>query len=89
MEDALVLYENEALFQQIWNSASDAMALSDPEGIVLAANPAYLRLYGYKLEEAIGRSFAIIFPEEIREWAVEQYKAVFSSAVTPPPTNPL
>ena len=31
------LHENEALFQQIWENASDALALSDPEGIVLAA----------------------------------------------------
>ena len=77
------LHENEALFQQIWENASDAMALSDPEGIVLAANPAYLRLYGYKLEEVIGHSFAIIFPEERRASAVEQYKVVFSSVVTP------
>jgi PAS domain S-box-containing protein len=77
------LHENEALFLQIWDSVSDAMALSDAEGIVLATNPAYLRLYGYKLEEVIGKSFAIIFPEASREWAVEEYKVVFSSEVTP------
>ena len=78
------LHENEALFLQIWDSVSDALALSDPEGIVLAANPAYLRLYGYELEDVLGNSFAIIFPAESREWAVEQYKALFSSEVTPP-----
>ena len=77
------LHANEALLQQIWESASDAMALSDAEGVVLAANPAYLRLYGYKLEEVIGKSFAIIFPEARREWAEEQYKLIFSSEVTP------
>jgi two-component system, LuxR family, sensor kinase FixL len=78
-----VLHENEALFQQIWENASDALALSDAEGIVLAANPAYLRLYGYKLEEVIGNSFAIVFPEARRAWAVEEYKVTFSSEVTP------
>src|SRR5687768_3518088 len=77
------LHENETLFQQIWENASDAMALSDPEGIVLAANPAYLRLYGYKLEEVIGNSFAIIFSEASRASAVAQYKEVFASVVTP------
>jgi two-component system, chemotaxis family, CheB/CheR fusion protein len=80
MVHALHEYE---IFEQVWHNTSDAMALSDAEGIVLAANPAYLRLYGFTLDEVIGKSFAIIFPEAVRESAVEQYKVVFSSAVTP------
>ncbi|MBK9603045.1 MAG: PAS domain S-box protein [Anaerolineales bacterium] len=71
-------------FSQVWEATSDAMALSDPEGIVLAANPAYLDLYGYKLEQVVGRSFAAIFPEDIQAQAVEQYKTVFASEVIPP-----
>ena len=76
--------ESEERFSQVWEVTSDAMVLTDPEGIVFAANPASLNLYGYTLEEAIGRSFAIIFPEEIREEAVEQYKLVFAGEVVPP-----
>lgn len=33
--------------QLLWEHTSDAMALSDETGLVLAANPAYYRLYGY------------------------------------------
>lgn len=51
---------------QIWETTADAMVLSDPNGIVLDANPAYLRLYGYTLAQIQGQSFAIIFPEELR-----------------------
>ncbi|MCC6457036.1 MAG: PAS domain S-box protein [Caldilineaceae bacterium] len=76
---------SEAYFLQIWEAATDAMALSDPEGIVLDVNPAYLRLYGYTLEQVVGQNFAIVFPEEMREWAVEQYKVVFAGEGTPPP----
>jgi PAS domain S-box-containing protein len=79
------LRASEAYFLQIWEATADAMALSDPEGIVLDVNPAYLRLYGYTLEQVIGQSFAIIFPEEAREWAVEQYRVVFASEDTPEP----
>lgn len=71
------------LFQQVWEITSDAMALSDADGIVLAANPAYLSLYGYRQEEVIGNSFAIIFPQAVREQAIAQYKAVFASEAAP------
>ena len=55
------------------------MALSDADGIVFAANPAYLQLYEYKPEEVIGHSFSIIFPAAARPQVIEQYKAVFAA----------
>ena len=48
------------------------------EGIVVAANPGYYRLYGYTPEEVIGHSYAIIFPEEEREVAMRNYKETFT-----------
>ena len=42
------------------------MVLSDAHGIVLAANPAYFRLYGYGHDAVVGHSFAIIFPRAAR-----------------------
>src|SRR5437764_12111393 len=71
------LRESEERFRAIWESASDAMALSDPDGIVLLANPAYYELYGYTADEVIGRSFAIIFPPAARGGAVEHYRSGF------------
>ena len=59
------------------------MALSDPDGIVLAVNPAYCALYGLTSEQVVGHSFAVIFPEEARESAEAQYRAIFA-APTPP-----
>jgi PAS domain S-box-containing protein len=56
------------------------MALSDAAGIVQAANPAYIRLYGYTADEVIGHSFAIVFPPEQREWAMVQYQAIFHTS---------
>jgi PAS domain S-box-containing protein len=73
------LRESNERFRQVWETSSDALALSDSEGIVLSANPAYFHLYGYTAEQVIGNSFAIIFPEENRAGAVEQYKLVFDS----------
>ncbi|HEX8218282.1 MAG TPA: PAS domain S-box protein [Chloroflexia bacterium] len=62
----------------IWEFAADAMVLSDLEGTVIAANPAYCRLYGYSQEEIVGQSFAVIFPEELRAWAKQGYKETFA-----------
>src|SRR5215212_1675698 len=76
--------EVEERFRRVWEATSDAMALSDPEGIMLACNPAYLDLYGYPREQVIGRSFVTIFPEENRELAVDQYKTIFASEGLPP-----
>ena len=42
------------------------MALSDAEGIVVAANPGYYRLYGYRPEECIGQSYAVLFRRKTR-----------------------
>ena len=66
-----------ATFTAVWEASADAMALSDAEGIVLAANPAYCRLYGYAPEEIIGRSFTLVYPEAERAEAEARYRAIF------------
>ena len=70
--------------EAVWEITSDAMVLSDPNGIVITANPAYSRLYEYHLEEVIGHTFAVIFPETERIRAQQQYLDVFANPVIPP-----
>ena len=77
------LRESEERFRTVWDISVDALALSDPEGTVLAANAAYLQLYDYPEEAVIGKSFAIIFPEDKRQWAIEQYRLIFASPHVP------
>lgn len=77
------LRESEARFRAVWEATSDAMALSDPEGTVLAANPAYLELYGYSEDEVVGRGFNVIFPEEMRAVTRDQYRDVFDDPLAP------
>ena len=78
------LRENEERLRQVWEVTSDAMCLSDVNGIILAANPSYFRMYGYTAEQVIGKSFEIIFPQAEQEQALEQYKSVFQSETIPP-----
>ena len=80
----LELRASEARLRAIWESASDAMVLSDAQGVVLTANPAYCELYGYSPEQLIGHSFTIIFPPDQRAAAVEQYGEIIrGDAVLP------
>lgn len=78
------LQKEMARFQAVWQSASEAMALSDENGIVLEINPAYETLYGYTRDEVVGHNFAIIFPEEVREWANAEYQKTFANPDIPP-----
>lgn len=66
-----------SLLAAIWESSGQAMAISDPDGIVLAANHTYYELYGFAPDQVLGQSFAIIFPEAQRLWAVETYRQIF------------
>jgi PAS domain S-box-containing protein/putative nucleotidyltransferase with HDIG domain len=78
------LAESEERLRLVWESTTDAMAISDAEGIMVDVNPAALRLFGYSREQIIGHSMNENVPEEARNAAIEQYKAVFASDVIPP-----
>lgn len=54
---------------------------------MLAANQAYLRLYGFSAPQVIGHSFAIIFPENQRPQAIKSYKTVFAADPDTPPVS--
>jgi PAS domain S-box-containing protein len=73
------LRESAERFRAVWDSASDAMALSDPQGMVVAANPAYYRLFRYTPEQVIGQNFSLIFPEAQRAEAAASYLSVFAA----------
>lgn len=66
-----------AMFTAVWETANDAMALSDDKGIVFAANKAYLALYGLDEAEVLGQSFARIFEAAEVAKAEVQYRAIF------------
>jgi PAS domain S-box-containing protein len=74
--------ESKERFQAVWQAASDAMVLSNADGTVFAANPAYYSLYGYQPEEVIGKDFSMIFPSEQREWAQKLYTYIFQGLAT-------
>jgi PAS domain S-box-containing protein len=75
--------ESEERFRAVWEATSEALALSNPDGVVLDVNPAYCTLFGRPAETMVGRSFALIFPEEERAAAEAQYRAIFANPDPP------
>src|SRR6476620_167781 len=73
------------LFQAVWDAAGDIMALTDPEGIVLSVNQAYLNFYGVTREEVIGRDFTVVFADDFIEEARARYKTLFAAKEDVPP----
>ena len=48
------------------NSASDAIIATDREGMIIFWNPGAERIFGFRPEEAVGRSLDLIIPENLR-----------------------
>jgi PAS domain S-box-containing protein len=81
---SMLIEQSPAFYKAVWEHTADAMALSDAEGIVRAANPAYYQLYGYTPAEVIGASFAMLFPEDQRAQAIAHYQMVFREELVVP-----
>jgi PAS domain S-box-containing protein len=80
----IALRESEERFRAVWEATSEAMALADLDGVVVAVNPAFCVLYGLSSEDVVGQSFGILFPEETRVRAMEQYHALVAEPASPP-----
>ena len=54
----------ERLFSAAVESSNDAIVTTSPDGIITGWNPAAERMFGYKTDEAVGRSISLIVPED-------------------------
>lgn len=61
------LRESEARFRSVFESATDAIVLADPEGRIISWNRAARDTFGYLEDEVLGRPLAILMPPRYRE----------------------
>ncbi len=85
MEDSA----RDRLCREIVDGISDAVVVADREGIVRFWNAGAERVFGYKADEAIGRSLDLIIPEGLRPRHWEGYFRVMESGVTRYGAEPL
>jgi PAS domain S-box-containing protein len=55
VSDRVAEHEQSTVFRQAFQSSTNAMQLTDANGIMVDVNPAFERIYGYSREECVGR----------------------------------
>ncbi len=66
------------------HDAYDAMTVQDPEGRILAWNPAAERLYGWSESQALAMNVRELIPEGERKKALEMVRALSRGVASPP-----
>ena len=71
-EAVQALAESERRYRLLYETAADAIVLTDTAGRILFANPAVRAIFGYTQEEVLGHEFAFLLPEalhaQVEEW---------------------
>ena len=56
-----------SLFQQLWDSAPDAMAIVDQNGRIVLVNVQLEQMFGFRREELLGAPIDVLIPARVRE----------------------
>lgn len=76
-------YPGEKRFRTLIENSSDALVLTNPEGLIFYSSPSALRIFGYTPEELIGRnSLELVHPED-REEARRMLQDILAVPRTP------
>ena len=70
------LREREEMFERFFESAPDAILVTDKHGRITDINQQATRMFGYSREELVGKSIEILVPEHLRKehhWHREKY----------------
>jgi len=63
-------------------AAADAIIAADTDGKIVFWNPAATRIFGFTVQEALGKSLDLIIPERFRARHWEGYRQVMSTGET-------
>lgn len=74
--------ENAALFRRIVEGVPDAVVFADREGVIRVWNRGAEAMFGFRADEAVGRSLDLIIPEKMRGRHWEGYYKVMETGVT-------
>ena len=66
---------NKDLFQNIFEASAEGIMALDEDGLIIFANSAGEKLFGYQSDELIGKNFIILISEKLKQ----QYKGYFKN----------
>jgi PAS domain S-box-containing protein len=70
---------SESLLRLVWDTAADGMRMTDAEGTVVLANPAYCRLVGRSAADVTGKPMAEVYAPLCRAEATRLYREAFNA----------
>ena len=71
--------DTEMIYRQIIENSHDAILFSNLDGIIDLWNSGAEEIFGYKKEEAVGKSLDLIIPEKLRQRHWEGYHKVMET----------
>ena len=71
--------DTEMIYQQIIENSQDAILFSNLDGIIDLWNSGAEEIFGYKKEEAVGKSLDLIIPEKLRQRHWDGYHKVMET----------
>jgi len=74
------LTDNLEIYRRVFLDSTDAIVITDERGGIVVANPAWLKLYGYTLDEVLGRTTGLI---RSRHSTPEMYAYMWSQITDP------
>ncbi|NUN68332.1 MAG: PAS domain S-box protein [Bacteroidetes bacterium] len=74
----------EKLLSSVFKVSRHGICITDEKGMFVDFNDAYLRIYGYRRSELIGRPFTTVVPEPMRKKAVKLYQQFMKDGTEPP-----
>lgn len=81
MDEALEGWAGAEVYRRAFEDATDAILVTDVAGRIRLANPAWLELHGFALEEVVGRTPAIVKgPHTSREVYEEMWRSILDPA---------
>jgi diguanylate cyclase (GGDEF)-like protein/PAS domain S-box-containing protein len=73
----------EVLYRRLYDNASDGIVLFDDRGIILNANPTFLKMLGYRLDEIKGtEAVALIHPQDLEKVPSQLHRLLAGESVT-------
>ena len=69
------------LAERILDGTADAIIYADRSGMIARWNPAAAELFGYTLDEALGKSLDLIIPEHLRAAHWRGYEAAMEKGI--------
>ena len=79
---------SEMLFRSVWDNSVDGMRLTDENGVVIAVNKAYCKLFGMEAEQLEDKPFTIVYAEsETPQAMLEGHREHFRARAAGPKTQ--